>query len=77
MIISNGTDRPTNGPVWQRNGCRIYVDIKTREKLFSIKVANMDINYWSVSSSSMREEDWVKAVDRYFSQLQVALYQST
>ena len=46
------------------------MDIMTVEKLSSI--ANMDIIYWSVRSSSKRG-DWVK-VDHYISKLQVLLY---
>ena len=36
------------------NGFRIYVDIMTGEKLFSISVPNIDIIYWSFPSSSSR-----------------------
>ena len=40
----------------------IYVDIMTGEKLSSAEVANMDISYWSVCSSSRRRVDGVKGV---------------
>ena len=43
----------------------------------SIEVANIDIPYWSLRSSSMRRGDGVKkgdGGDSYFSQLQVPLY---
>ena len=46
----------------------------TEGKLSSILVANMDITYWSVRSSSMKGGEGVKEVDewdRYFSQLKV------
>ena len=43
-------------------GYRIYVDIMIEKKLSSIQVANMDINYWSVSSSSRRGGDGIKEV---------------
>ena len=54
------------------DGYRIYVDIF----MSSIQVANMDIIYWSVLSSSRLGGNGVKGVDRvghYFSQLQVSL----
>ena len=43
----------------------IYVDndILPGEDLSSIKLANMDLIYWSVLSSSRRGEDRVKGVD--------------
>ena len=46
------------------NGYKIYVDIITGEKLWTILVANIDIIYWSVRSSSKRGGDGVKGVDR-------------
>ena len=61
---------PKNDP--SLDGYRIYVDIF----MSSIQVANMDIIYWSVLSSSRLGGNWVKGVDRvvhYFSQLQVSL----
>ena len=45
------------------NGYTIYVDIINGEKLSSIKVANMDIIYWSVHSRSKRGGDRMKWVD--------------
>ena len=39
------------------------MDIMTEDKLSSIKVAIMDITYWSVRSSSRRGGDGVKGVD--------------
>ena len=48
----------------------------TGEKLSSIQVADMDIIYWSVRSSSMRGGDGVNGVNggyRSFCQLQVNL----
>ena len=47
------------------------MDILTGKKLSSIKVANMDLIYWTVHLTSRRGEDWVKWMDmayRYFSQ---------
>ena len=41
------------------NRYRIYLDIISRGKLSSIYVANIDITYWSVRSSSMKREDSV------------------
>ena len=59
------------------NGYRIYmVDILTRENQQSIQVANMDLIYLSVRSSSQRREDGENGVDgkyRYFNQLRVLL----
>ena len=55
-------------------------DILPGEDLSSIKLANMDLIYLSVLSSSRRAGDGVKGVDGgycYFSQLRVLLYQST
>ena len=43
--------------IYYKSGCKIYLDIMTREKLSSIYVANMDITYWSVRSSSERVYD--------------------
>ena len=40
----------------------IYVDIMAREKLSSFQVANMNIIYWPVCSSSKRDRDGVKEV---------------
>ncbi len=53
------------------------MDIKTEEKLSSIMVACMELLYWAVHSSNIREGDGVKEVDGescYFSQLRVSLY---
>ena len=36
------------------DGYIIYVDIMTGEKLSSIYIADMDITYWSVRSTSRR-----------------------
>ena len=47
------------------------VDILT---VSSIKVANMDIIYWSVCSSSRRGGDKGGGGYSYFSQIQVSLY---
>ena len=47
------------------------------EKLSSIKLANMDLIYWSVRSSNRRGGDYVKIVDgeyHSFSQLRASLY---
>ena len=44
----------------QTNGCRIYVDIMTGEKIISIYVANNVIIYWLVRSSSKRGGDCVQ-----------------
>ena len=44
----------------QTNGCRIYVDIMTGEKIISIYVANNIIIYWLVRSSSERGGDGVQ-----------------
>ena len=46
--------------IYNRNGYRIYVDFMTGEKLSS--VANIDITYWSVFSSSRRIGDGLKGV---------------
>ena len=46
------------------------MDILTAENLSSIKVANMDLIYWSIRSSSKRGGDGLKGMDegyRYFS----------
>ena len=54
-----------------------YMDILTGEILSSIKVAKMDLIYWSVRLSSRKERDGVKSVAgryHYFSQLKVSLY---
>ena len=54
-----------------------YMDILTRENLSPIKVAKMDLIYWSVRLSSRKERDGVKSVagrHHYFSQLEVSLY---
>ena len=63
---------------YSTNGYRLYVDIMTGKKLSSIYVANMDITYWSVHSSSRRGGRGLgkgcRLEDRYFSQLQVSLY---
>ena len=40
------------------NGCGIYVDIMTGEKLSSILSCYFPAIYWSVHSSSMREGVW-------------------
>ena len=56
------------------------MDKLTGEKLSSIKVANMNLNYRLVRSFSKTKEDGVKCVEgsyRYFSQLGVSLYKST
>ena len=53
--------------------------ILTGVNLSSIKVAIMDIGYWSVRSSIKSGGDGVKGLDggyHYFSQLRVSLYQS-
>ena len=54
-----------------------YTWIYRQGKLsLSIYIANMDLNYWSVLSSSRRSGDEVKGVDggyHYFSQLQISL----
>ena len=53
-----------------------YVDILTGENLSSILVAIMDLNYWSVRSSSIWGGDGVKEVDEVYcnySQLLVIL----
>ena len=53
------------------------MDMLTGEILSSIKVAKMDLIYWSVRLSSRKERDGVKSVDgrdHYFSQLEVSLY---
>ena len=42
-------------PSAYRNGCRIYVDIITGEKLLSIQIANIELIYWSVHLSSRRQ----------------------
>ena len=63
------------------NGCNctiivIYVDIMTGEKLSSIQLANMELVHWSVRSSNRRggrQRGW-KGGNRYFSPLQVSLY---
>ena len=50
-----------------------------RGKLLSIKVANMDIIYWSVCLSSRRGGDKVEGVNggnRYFSLLQVNFFKT-
>ena len=39
------------------------MDIMTADKLYSNSVANTDITYWSVRSSSRKGEDGVKGVD--------------
>ena len=60
-----------------KNGYRIYVDIMKGEKCRRLLLANMDIIYWSLCSSSRRGGKRIKEVDggdRYFSQLQVLLY---
>ena len=44
------------------NGCRIYVDIMTGEKLSSFYPANIELVYWSVRSSSRRGVYGVKRV---------------
>ena len=57
-----------------------YVDILPEENLQSIYVADVDLICWSARSSSRRRRDVVKGVDRgyrYFSQLEISLYQST
>ena len=36
------------------NGCRIYVDIIIGGKFWSIQLANIELVYWSVRSSSWR-----------------------
>ena len=45
------------------NRCRLYMDIMTGKKLLSIKLANIELEYWSVRSSNRREEDGVKMVE--------------
>ena len=53
------------------------MDILTGEILSSIKVAKMDLIYWSVRSSGRKERDGVKRMAgryHYFSQLGVSLY---
>ena len=42
------------------NGCTIYVDITTGEKLSSIQLANMKLIYWLVRSASRRGRGGVK-----------------
>ena len=37
-----------------------YVDILTGEKLSLIGLANIELVYWSIRSSSWRGGDWVK-----------------
>ena len=62
------------------NGCRIYVDIMTGEKLSSIQVTNMDIIYYSVLSSSRKRRvcgKYGQCGYLYYSQLQVLLYLDT
>ena len=58
MIITDKRYKPIN------NGYIIYVDILTKENLLSIYVANMDLIYRPVRSSSMRGWDGVKRVDK-------------
>ena len=58
------------------NGCKIHMDILTRENLSTIWVANIDLIYWSVCSSSKRGGDEVNVV-LFFRQLRVLLYQRT
>ena len=56
------------------------MDILIGEKLSSIYVANMDIIYWPIRSSSRRGKDKIKRVDggyHYFSQLPKSLNSST
>ena len=53
------------------NGCRINVEIMAGENLSSKLLANLDITYWSVHSSSRRGGD---GGYRYFNQLQVLLF---
>ena len=48
---------------YYENGCRIYVDIMTGKQLSSILLANMELDYWSVRSSSRRGGYRVKGVD--------------
>ncbi len=40
-------------------GSRKYLDIITVTNFYSIKVANMELIYWSVRSSSRRGGEWV------------------
>ena len=47
-----------------------YVNIMSREKLSSIQLANIELVYWSIRSSSSRGEDGEKGLElgvRYFS----------
>ena len=48
-----------------------------RVKLMSIKLANMDLIYWSDISFNKKGGNWVTILEegyRYFSQLRVSLY---
>ena len=53
-----------------KNGCRIYVDIMTGEKLASIQVAISTCIYWLSQLGSMLGGD---CGDRYFSPLHNSL----
>ena len=49
----------------------------TGEKLSSIELANIELVYWSVLSSSRRGEDGIKGVEggnSYFSPLEIPFY---
>ena len=43
-----------------KSGYRIYVDTLKDAKVWLIELANMDLIYWTVPSSSRRGEEWGK-----------------